>query len=231
MKFSHELRKEADSIFNAIFEHPFVQGIGNGDLKAEQLIHYVKQDFEYLNSFIQIYGTAISKCDNREDMEMFNEQISFILKSEVHPHNNFCEVAGVAYEELQGFPLSPSAHHYIRHMLTVAQHGSIADIIAVLLPCPWTYLEIGKKLMQEVKPDPSHPFYDWIHFYGARKDSMDTITARFCDRLDDLTEHASDQQKEKLKEYFLLSCQLEYKFWEMAYTIEDWPVKMEVLNV
>ncbi|MGP7816934.1 thiaminase II [Niallia sp. 01092] len=230
MKFSQQLRKEADSIFHAIFEHPFVQGIAKGDLKAEQLIHYVKQDFEYLNSFIQIYGTAISKCDNREDMEMFNEQISFILKSEIHPHNNFCQVAGVSYEDLQGFPLSPSSHHYIRHMLTVAQHGSIADIIAVLLPCPWTYLEIGKKLLKEVNPEPSHPFYDWIHFYGGR-DSMDTLTDKFCARLDELVEHASEEEKEKMKEYYLLSCQLEYKFWDMAYTLEDWPVKMGVANV
>ncbi len=41
MSFSAELRKEANPIFNAIFEHPFVQGIANGELRNEQLIHYV----------------------------------------------------------------------------------------------------------------------------------------------------------------------------------------------
>jgi len=224
LKFSQELRQEAESIFQAIFEHPFVQGIAKGDLKKEQLIHYVKQDFEYLNSFIQIYGIAISKCDNREDMQIFNEQIAFILNSEVHPHNNFCQVAGVAYEDLQGYSLSPSSHHYIRHMLTAAYSGGIPDVLAVLLPCPWTYLEIGKKLMEEVDPDRAHPFYDWIHFYGDR---MDSVADKFCARLDELAETLSDKHKEKLKEYFLLSCQLEYKFWEMAYTVEEWPVNME----
>ncbi|ELW9008209.1 thiaminase II, partial [Campylobacter upsaliensis] len=58
MSFSQELRKQAEPIFQAIFEHPFVQGIGKGDLKKEQLIHYVKQDFEYLNAFMKIYGLA-----------------------------------------------------------------------------------------------------------------------------------------------------------------------------
>ena len=80
MSFSAELRREADPIFNAIFEHPFVLGIANGRFKKEQLIHYVKQDYEYLNAFIQIYGIAISKCQNRKDMEMFNKQISFMLE-------------------------------------------------------------------------------------------------------------------------------------------------------
>jgi thiaminase (transcriptional activator TenA) len=224
MTFSAELRKAADPIFQAIFEHPFVQGIANGDLKKEQLIHYVKQDFEYLNSFIRIYGIAISKCENREEMEMFNKQISFILNSEIHPHNNFCQAAGVKYEELQGFPLSPSAQHYIRHMLTVAYEGTLGEILAVLLPCPWTYWEIGRKLLLEVQPNPSHPFYEWICFYGERTDS---ITTKFCDRLDEWAKEANDKEKEKMKDHFLKSCQLEYMFWDMAYKLEEWPVKIK----
>lgn len=226
MSFSAELRKEASPIFNAIFDHPFVQGIAKGNLQKEQLIHYVKQDFEYLNSFIRIYGVAVSKCETREEMDLFNQQISFILNSEIHPHNNFCEAAGVSYEDLQGYPLSPSSHHYIRHMLTVAHEGSLGEILAVLLPCPWTYWEIGKKLLNEVQPDPAHPFYEWIHFYGNRTDS---ITTKFCARLDEWAEQATEKEKEKMKDHFLLSCQLEYMFWDMAYKLEEWPVKMEAV--
>ena len=227
MSFSTELRKEAEPIFDAIFEHPFVRGIANGELRKEQLIHYVKQDFEYLNSFIRIYGIAVAKCQTREDMEMFNKQISFILNSETHPHNNFCHVAGVSYEELQGFPLSPSALHYIRHMLTVAHEGTLGEILAVLLPCPWTYWEIGKRLLNEVNPDYSHPFYEWIHFYGNRTDS---ITTKFCARIDEWAMEATEKEKAKMKEHFLISCQLEYMFWDMAYKLEEWPVQMEAVK-
>ncbi|WP_210364276.1 thiaminase II [Bacillus sp. REN3] len=227
MSFSAELRKEADPIFQAIFEHPFVQGIAKGDLTREQLIHYVKQDFEYLNSFIRIYGIAISKCESRDDMELFNQQISFIINSETHPHHNFCQVAGVRFEELQGYPLSPSAHQYIRHMLTVAHEGTLGEILAVLLPCPWTYWEIGKKILSEVKIESIHPFFDWICFYGNRTDS---ITINYCERLDQWALDATEKEKEKMKEHFLLSCQLEYMFWDMAYRLEDWPVNMEVVR-
>jgi len=227
MGFSAELRKEANPIFDAIFQHPFVRGIASGNLRKEQLIHYVKQDFEYLNSFIRIYGMAVAKCENREDMEMFNQQISFILNSETHPHNNFCQVAGVRYEELQGFPLSPSALHYIRHMLTVAHEGTLGEVLAVLLPCPWTYWEIGKRLLNEVKPDHSHPFYEWIHFYGNRTDS---ITTKFCTRINEWAKEATEKEKARMKEHFLISCQLEYMFWDMAYKLEEWPIKMEMVK-
>lgn len=223
MSFTQELRQKADGIFQAIFEHPFVRGIANGDLQKEQLIHYVKQDHEYLTAFMRIYGIAISKCSDRDEIEMFNQQISFILNSEVHPHNNFCAVAGVTYDQMQGYALAPGANHYIRHMLTVAHEGSLAEIMAVLLPCPWTYLEIGEKLMKEVQPTKSHPFYEWINFYATRTNT----TAMFCERLDKWAEITTELERRKMTEHYLLSCQLEYMFWDMAYNVQDWPVPMQ----
>lgn len=224
MSFSKELRQAANPIFEAILSHPFVEGIGKGHLPAESLIHYVKQDFEYLNTFMQIYGIAISRSTNREDIAMFSEQISFVLHSEVHPHNNFCQVANVRYEELQYESLAPTAHHYTRHMIDVANKGTLAEILAVLLPCPWTYQVIGDYLYDKIKPDKAHPFYDWITFY--RSGGEMSVTDQFCARLDELALLASEQEKERMKDHFIKSCQLEYAFWEMAYTVEKWPVQL-----
>lgn len=223
MSFTQQLRREADGIFEAIFAHPFVRGIAEGSLQKQQLIHYVKQDFEYLNAYMRIYGIAISKCSSREEIVAFHEQISFILNSEIHPHHNFCTAAGVTYEELQGYPLTPSAHHYITHMLTVAHEGSLGEIMAVLLPCPWTYLEIGQRLLEEVQPAQDHPFYEWIHFYGSRAGGA---TSKFSRLLDTWAEQTTDQERSRMKQHFLLSCQLEYMFWDMAYKLEEWPVGM-----
>ncbi|WP_145020731.1 thiaminase II [Paenibacillus sp. Y412MC10] len=222
-RFTEELRYAADPIYQAIFKHPFVRGIAEGTLSKEQLIHYVKQDFEYLNAYIRIYGIAISRCDCRQTTALFNEQISFILDSETHPHQNFCDVAGVAYEELQGYPLAPSANHYIRHMLNVAHEGGLEDIVAALLPCPWTYTEIGQRLLEEVQPEKSHPFYEWMHFYGDRESG---VTVQLRGLLDEWAEGLPPARKKRLMEHFLTSCQLEYMFWDMAFTLEDWPVSL-----
>ncbi|GAB6930930.1 thiaminase II [Paenibacillus sp. JCM 10914] len=224
MRFTQELRQQADGIFEAIFEHPFVRGIADGSLDRGQLIHYVKQDFEYLNAYMRIYGIAIAKSTSREEIAAFNEQISFIMHSEVHPHQNFCSAAGVKYEELQGYPLAPSAHHYIRHMLTVAHEGTLGEIMSVLLPCPWTYFEIGSRLLGTVKPDESHPFYDWIYFYGNRGEDA---TTTFRKRVDEWAEQATIAERDRMKEHFMLSCQLEYMFWDMAYKQEEWPVRLQ----
>ncbi|MED5020576.1 thiaminase II [Paenibacillus chibensis] len=222
-RFTEELRSAADPIFQAIFDHPFVRGIAEGTLQKAQLMHYVKQDFEYLNAYIRIYGIAISRCTDRSVMALFNEQISFILNSETHPHQNFCEVAGVTYEQLQGYPLAPSADHYVRHMLNAAHEGALEDIVAAMLPCPWTYVEIGRKLLDEINPEPSHPFYDWMHFYGDREFG---ITEQLRHVLDDSAQTLTPARKQRLMEHFLKSCQLEYMFWDMAYRLEDWPVDL-----
>lgn len=222
-RFTEELRSAADPIFQAIFDHPFVRGIAEGTLQKEQLMHYVKQDFEYLNAYIRIYGIAISRCTDRSVMALFNEQISFILNSETHPHQNFCEVAGVTYEQLQGYSLAPSADHYVRHMLNAAHEGALEDIVAAMLPCPWTYVEIGRKLLDEINPEASHPFYDWMHFYGDREFG---ITEQLRHVLDDSAQTLTPARKQRLMEHFLKSCQLEYMFWDMAYRLEDWPVDL-----
>lgn len=224
MSFSQELRKESEVIFQGIFEHPYVDGLGKGEVPKEALIHYVKADFEYLNAFINIYGLAIAKSSTREDMAYFYEKIGFVLNSEVHPHNNLCRVAGVAYDDLQGYALPPTADHYVSHMKSAAQQGSMGELLAALLPCPWTYLEIGHYLIDKYKPEPNHPFYDWITFY-AREETA-SITTELREKLDHWAQNVGETEKEKARQAFIKSCQLEYGFWEMAFTQEEWPFKI-----
>lgn len=222
MRFSKYLRQQADPIFEAIFAHPFVRGIANGDLTSEQLAHYVRQDFQYLNVFCQIYGLAIAKSSTRADMAFFHQRMTFILNSETHPHHNFAEVAGYKLEDLEHGELLPTSRNYTRHMLHVAHSGTLGELLAVLLPCPLTYWEIGLKLQREVKPDDSHPFKPWIDFYAAH--ASEEISELFLGRLDTYAEQAHAAEKARMEDHFLTSCRMEYMFWDMAYHLEAWPV-------
>jgi thiaminase (transcriptional activator TenA) len=226
MNFTEKLRRENDDIFQLIFQHPFVEGIGKGEIAKEAVTHYVKADFEYLNAFMRIYGMALAKSSNREIIGFFHEKINFVLHDESHPHHNFCDYIGVGYEELQGHPLPPTADHYIKHMMYHAQSGTLGEILGALLPCPWTYLEIGKELMKKFKPTKDHPFYPWISFYAD--DSVEKITLEMRNLLDNYMKHASPEEFVRVQDAFRKSCQLEWKFWEMAFTCEDWPAKKKV---
>ncbi|TCJ20030.1 thiaminase II [Rubrobacter taiwanensis] len=223
MKFTDELRQKADPIYEAIFGHPFVRGIAGGSLSGEQLAHYVRQDFQYLTVFCQVYGLAISKSTRREDIEFFNEQIRFILDSENHPHRNFAAVSGHSMKELeQAATLTPTARNYTRHMLYAAHSGTLGELLCALYPCPLTYWEIGLRLKEEVRPDDSHPFREWIEFYADPV--VGDICREFASRIDRLAADAGAAERARMEDHYLTSCRMEYMFWSMAYDLEGWPV-------
>lgn len=224
MKFTEVLRKENNDIFQMIFEHPFVQGIGKGNVPKEAIKHYIKADYEYLSAFMHLYGMAMAKSDSREGIAFFNKQIDFVLNSESHPHINFCDHIGVGYNELQGNPLPPTADHYVKHMMYHAYTGSLGELIAALLPCPWTYYEIGKMLTEQYNPSEDHPFYEWISFYA----DPGIVELEMRKKIDVIAEDASANQIKKMKDAFRKSCQLELGFWEMSLTCEEWPSKERI---
>ena len=153
-------------------------------------------------------------------MAFFHENIHFVLFSETHPHRNLCQVAGVDFDQLdKNVPLAPSARNYMNHMLVSAQSHTLADLYAALLPCPWTYIDLATKMVQEINPSKDHPFYEWIHFYTTEE--ITGLNRALCQRLDELADELTAADRERIKETFLISCDHEYRFWEMAYTLEQ----------
>ncbi|MFB5188886.1 thiaminase II [Alicyclobacillus fastidiosus] len=221
MRFSEELRRDADPIFQSIRNHPFVQGIQQASLGRDQIVHYVQQDYLYLTTYAKVYGLGLAKCRTREEMQDFHRRIGFILNDEVHPHITLCRVAGVSYESLQvGATLAPTAQHYMSHMLLCAQTGSLGEVLATVLPCHWTYVDLATDIMARDAPTADHPFYDWIAFYAAR--DMQVGLADLCGWIDNYAATAGEEDKLRMRAAFMVSCQLERRFFEMAYSLEKW---------
>lgn len=230
MSFSSQLRRRADPIFRATLAHPFVQGIAKQTIAPDALIHYVSQDIQYLETYARVYGMAIAKSPNRHFMELFHRRIELILHSELTAHLTMCKVAGVDYATLYDErKMAPTAQHYASHMLSTANMGRLGEIIAVILPCHWIYVDIAKSLQKEVEKIPSHLFYDWITFYA--NNDMASGLLELINALDVLAQGASLQDLRRMEDVFLISCQMEYKFFDMAYRLEDWPVKADDTDV
>lgn len=226
MKFSEELRLENKDIFTLIKNHPFVEGIGKGILSVDAVRHYVQADYAYLNGFMKTIGSAIGNANHRNDIAYFSALMQFSLHDEIQAHLCFCEYINVNYEDLQGQPLPPTGDHYVKHMMYHAQTGTTGEAISALLPCPWTYYEIGKYLNETWQVSDNHPFQIWIQCYANTKQDVEEM----CERLDEHASHASEKEKASMKIAFRKSCQLEYLFWEMAMSTEEWPSLKEDIN-
>jgi len=94
-------------------------------------------------------------------------------------------------------------------------------LAAALLPCMWSYSEIGQALLARGLPAPA-PYARWVRMYA---DPEFAALAGWCRALvDRLGAGADDAARGRMEDAFLTSSRYEYLFWEMAWRRETWPV-------
>ncbi len=219
LSYSAELRGRCEPIFDAFWTHPFLEGLKDGSLSGERAVHYVGQDHQYLNAYMRCYGLGVSLSPDRDWMQWFHGNLSFILNDEIHPHHALCRAAGVTYEEAQVEVMAPSAQAYINHMLAAA-HDTLGVLLAALLPCPWTYIWAGNRFVAEQPPSDEHPFAEWWRFYAS--DEVNRHLDETLRRFDLLAADAGSAERSRMARAFEQSCHHEVRFWEMAWTLEGW---------
>lgn len=79
-------------------------------------------------------------------MGKFAEQIDGILNGEMTIHKQYAKRLGISIEEIESAKPSAKNLAYTNYMMSVSQNGTLAELIAALLPCMWSYWEIGKRL-------------------------------------------------------------------------------------
>ncbi len=82
-------------------------------------------------------------------------------------HCQYAGKLGISKEELEAAQPAPTTLAYSHYMLAVAHSGSIAHLLAALLPCLWSYWSIGKELSR-IPGSTEHPFYGiWVKMYSS----------------------------------------------------------------
>jgi thiaminase (transcriptional activator TenA) len=105
----------------------------------------------------------------------------------------------------------PTTYAYTRHLLDATSRGSLAVALAALLPCQWSYGEIGRHLARSLPADPV--YRDWIALFSG--DGYGDLVAASTRLLDESCT-AGDQAS--TSDTFDRSVRYEVAFWQMAYT-------------
>lgn len=215
------LRKNADKIWEANYNHPFVQGIGNGTLDIEIFKYYLNQDYVYLINFSRFFGIATAKGDRLEQMQMLAKVLEATLNIEMDLHRKICADFGITEKELESTEPAPYCLAYTSYLLSTAYQGSTIEIIAALLPCSWGYVEIGNRLKEKGLPEQKH-YKQWVETYSSQEfwDLNEWLKNEYNRLADGIT----DIKARQLQGIFNYSSLWEYMFWEMAYKKLDWPI-------
>ena len=214
--FSDSLRREAAPIWERVFQNAFLRELEAGTLPIEKFRYYLIQDYLYLEGFARAVATALAGAPDSTTLRSLSGRILTPIERPLH--RRLMEAADLSLETINEAEPSPTNLAYVNHMLRTASHDGLGATAAALLPCPWSYHEIGTRINM-----PEQPVYRiWASFYieGGLRDSVNA----WRDLLDGQASQAGPRERKAIRRAFLLSSRYEWMFWDMAYRQEGWPV-------
>ena len=126
-RFSEQLQQEAQPIWKAIFEHPFLQAIKDGSLPLEAFRYYLTQDYLYLEGFAR---TVASEGDLDGSIKILNfanekfpdeERVLFAL-ARVHQQREENDQAIMFLRRL--VQLFPDSSFYLKELMSAQDISS-----------------------------------------------------------------------------------------------------------
>ncbi len=206
------------ALYNEIYQHPFVQGIGNGSLPKDKFVFYMIQDYSYLIDYTRVFSIGAAKAVDCNDMNFFTQVTVNAINNEINMHWDYMHRLGIKDDEVLNTPQALTNISYTSFMQKTAYEGDEAAIIAAILPCESTYQMIGKRLAKDFPESLDHPFYgDWVKTYSSPE--MEQTLGEITAILNRLTENLPEDHIQKLVKIFKTSTQFEKAFWDMSWNM------------
>jgi thiaminase/transcriptional activator TenA len=224
MSICDELRTECAAIWDGLHAHPFLRELAQGTLAPEKFRFFLEQDNLYLEDYARCLALGAAKARDEAELAYFVKDLNQVIEAEL-PSNRalLARVIEMGATDHGGaLTRAPANLAYGSYMQACSMRGGPLEVMAALLPCAWSYTEIAQRLRDETSTD--HPVYgEWIaYFSSAPNIEMVTGMRQHFDRLVE-SEELGAARRAELHEIFAASSRLEGGFWEMAYTMAQWP--------
>jgi len=224
IRASDAFREESDPIWTVLHRHPFITELAEGTLPLDKFRFFLEQDNFYLEEYGRCLAMGAAKSRTERELRNFTVDLNQVLDAEI-PSNRelLAKVIELGAEDRGGsIAMAPANVAYTSYMQALSLRGGPLDIMAALLPCSWSYVEIATALLE--RTDTTHPAYGgWIGYF-SRPEVVDMVAQMRRD-FDELIVHEATTEKRwrDIADIFATSSRLERGFWQMAYTVEQWP--------
>ncbi|MEE2949376.1 MAG: thiaminase II [Chloroflexota bacterium] len=218
MGFITEIENQTLSIRQAILEHPFITGIGDGSLPVDRFKYYVIQDYVYLIDYSRALAIASARAIDLQDMSWFAGLLDETLNQEMALHRSYCQEFGINLQELESVEPASTTKSYTNFLLKTAYQGSFGELVASLLPCQWGYWEIGDHLLKRGLPTSAPLYAQWIKMYTSEE--FTELAHQIREMADRIGGGAGLAEQAAMRQAYTDSVRLEHRFWDMAYGLE-----------
>jgi thiaminase/transcriptional activator TenA len=221
-RFTSDLLTRTAAIWERVHAHPFVLGLGDGSLPVESFRFYMVQDYLFLIEFCRVLALGAAKSPDLETMGRFAGLLHETLHTEMGLHRAYAARFGITEQELEAAQPSLATHAYTSHLLQAAQSGSLGELAAALLPCQWSYAQIGQ-MLDSTAPRPLPELYrDWIAAYASPE--FGALATWLSELVGRLAAAAGVVERARMAQYYLDSTRYEFLFWDAALKREMWPI-------
>ncbi len=212
--FTSTARAEISGLWESLAAHPFVRGMADGSLPAEQYQFYVEQNLLYLPQYARAIALAVARSRTATELAAYTASLVNIVDVEIPQNEDLLrrtrEVTGSTAPPATR--MEPGCRNYTSYLLAVAASGDATDIATLILPCAWSYGEIARAYTGKVA---EHPVYTgWFEFFST--DEYDQLVRGMRDKLDAEVAGLDEVRRRDLREIFATASELELGFWDMA---------------
>lgn len=213
MSFSRALKDKSKSVWEDCYRHPFVQKLGCGDLDKETFMFYLKQDYKYLLDYAKIFALGALKATDEQTINNFTSSQKATL-DEMNLHREYMADYGITLEDANNISQSLFNKAYTSNMMTIGYTEGVVELMAALLPCPWSYYAC--RLKEAFSENLENNYYkSWIETY-ANNEFYESFSW-FFPTMDKLCKNKNDNDLQHIADIFKSSVEFEYLFWDMAY--------------
>uniref|UniRef100_A0A7S3PYL4 Thiaminase-2/PQQC domain-containing protein n=1 Tax=Chaetoceros debilis TaxID=122233 RepID=A0A7S3PYL4_9STRA len=227
---SKRLWKAAQDLIEVTEKHRFLSAMVDGTLDEDKFKYYAVQDALYLTDFAACLHRLGDKAAaiKPEHSERLHSLARGAEEDEKELHRSFFKKWNISDIQEDGSKVkaTPNTLLYTSYMIRVVSTKSYAEGLAVLLPCFWVYMHVGKcmlKFRDELgKSVKRIPQYDaWIDMYAS--DEFEKEVTDYIRLVDDVAKDLDEDTIDKMEEHFIMSCKLEHMFWDSAENLTEWP--------
>lgn len=216
MNWTADAWLKAQPVIEGIKTLPFISGLIDGTLAREKFTHYIRQDSIYLEQFARALALIGARAHRVDHLLEFIRLSEGAIVVENALHSSYFKDFGIVGD----VHISPGCHHYTSFLLKEAALAPVECAMAAVLPCFWIYKYIGDYIYEQ-QTSIDNPYQNWIDTYAGEK--FELIVERALAICDQAAAECTPMQKEKMTEAFLYACQMEWMFWDSAYTRGAWP--------
>ncbi|MCD6156651.1 MAG: hypothetical protein J7J32_06405 [Candidatus Atribacteria bacterium] len=205
-KFKEEFAREWDSLK----EHSFLRDLAKGTLPKKCFFYYLSQDDYYLEDLLSAIGMLVVKADEKSLRRFAIKLLKETVDGELAMHELLEK-----HNEFSKSPKGKVALWYGNFLINIAFRKSTFVIIASMLPCFVSYLEIGTHYLNKTSPNMPSLYRAWLESYAG--EDYRKLVEELCCWFEKEAQKAPDREKQEAKSVFKQAIELEWLFWEESY--------------